>query len=183
MHKRLPGTQCFRDVGKRRKGTILVVTALVLVALIGLLGLVIDAGLLMTAHRQAQNAADAAATAAAMDMLTGKSDATARATATTFVQQHNALASSTVTTNIPPASGPHQGDANFAEVVVSSPVQARFIQVLGVATTRNVTARAVAGREEVSVAAGVMALDSDARPGINLVGNGSLKVNGTVIVN
>jgi Flp pilus assembly protein TadG len=170
-------------MGKQRRGTILVVTAIVLVALIGLLGLVIDAGLLMTAHRHAQNAADAAATAAAMDMLTGKSNATARATATTFVQQHNALASATVTTNIPPASGSHQADADFAEVIVSYPVQTRFIQVLGVAATRNVTARAVAGWEGVAVVAGVMALDSDARPGINLAGNGSLKVNGTVIVN
>lgn len=167
----------------RRRGTILVVTAIVLLALLGLLGLVIDAGMLMTAHRQTQNAADAAAAAAAMDMLTGRSDATAKATAATFVQEHNVLPTATVTTNIPPQSGVHLGNSDFAEVIVSYPVPMRFIQVLGAGSTRNVTARAVAGWEGVAVPAGVMALDVDARPGINLSGSGSLKVNGAVVVN
>jgi hypothetical protein len=168
---------------QRRTGTILVATALVLSALIGLLGLVIDAGQLMTAYRQTQNDADAAATAVAMDMLSGKSNATAIATGTTFVQQYNGTTNAAVTINIPPASGPHISNSQYAEAIVSVPVPARFIQVLGFASTRNVTARAVAGWEGNSVAAGIIALDPNARPGINLVGNGNLNVNGTVIVN
>lgn len=165
------------------KGTILVITAVVLVALIGLLGLVIDAGQLMSGHRRTQNAADSAATAAAVDLLAGRSNSIVRATAATFVQQHNALSTATVTTNIPPASGAHQGNNHFVEVLVSFPVQARFIQVLGLSSTRSVTARAVAGYEGVGVSAGVIALDSKARPGVKLSGNGSLIVNGTVLVN
>jgi len=183
MNKRLTNCRSHRSLKGKRRGTILVITAIVLLALVGLLGLVIDAGLLMTAHRQAQNAADAGATAAAMDMLTGQSDATAIATAAAFVQEHNALADATVTTNIPPASGVHQGEENFAEVIVDFPVRTHFIQVLGVASLRSVSARSVAGWESARVAAGVMALDPNARPGINLTGNGDLKVNGTVIVN
>jgi Flp pilus assembly protein TadG len=167
----------------RRRGTILVASAVVLTALVGMLGAVIDAGQLMTAYREAQNAADAGATAAAMDMLTGKSNATATATAQTFVQSYNTLSSATVTTNIPPASGSHAGNANYAEVIVSSPVATRFIQVLGIASSQSVTARAVAGWEGNPVAAGVVVLNKDARPGIAITGLGSLKVNGTVVVN
>lgn len=180
---KLVSNRSHRPTANRRRGTILVVTAIVLTALVALLGLTIDGGQLMTAHRQAQNAADSAATAAAMDMLSGQSNATAIATATTFVQQHNALASATVTTSIPPVSGAHQGNSNFAEVIVSYPVSTRFIKVPGVTGTHAVTARAVAGWEGVSVAAGVIALDPNARPGLALVGNGSLRVNGTVVVN
>ena len=166
-----------------RAGTILVITAIVLIALVGLLGLVIDAGLLMTAHRVAQNAADAGATAAAMDMLNGRSNATAISTANTFVQQHNGLTSATVTVHIPPISGPHANNSQYAEVIVSNSVAVKFIQILGVASTQTVSARAVSGWEGISVAAGVIALDKDARPGLSLTGNGSLRVNGTVLVN
>lgn len=172
-----------RELNDRRKGTILVVTAIVLTALIGLLGLVIDAGQLMTAHRQTQNAADAAATAAAMDLISGKSNATAIATAKTYVQQHNAMGSATVTVNIPPSSGPHLADSHYAEAIVTVSVTARFIRALGGASSRNVTARAVAGYEPVTSGEGVIALDPSVRPGISVGGGGSLKVNGGVIDN
>jgi len=166
-----------------RRGTTLVITALVLTALIGLLGLVIDGGNMMFSHRKAQNAADAAATAAAMDMFAGFSTSTATATATTFVQDYNGLASATVTVNIPPASGAYSGNSSYAEAIVSFPVTLNFVQVTGVSSSQTVTARAVAGYEGTTVAAGVMQLDSTARPGITVSGNGSLKVNGVVDVN
>jgi Flp pilus assembly protein TadG len=167
----------------RRKGTILVITAIVLIALVGLLGLVISGGQLMSAHRTAQNAADAGATAAALDLLGGRSNSIATASATSFVQQHNVLSAATVSVQIPPASGPHAGNSQYVEVLVSNSVPTRFIQVLGVGSSQTVTARAVAGQEGTAVAAGVIALDRNARPGIELTGNGSLIVNGTVLVN
>ena len=167
----------------RRTGTILVITAVILIALVGLLGLVIDAGQLMTAHRSTQNAVDAAAAAAAMDLLAGKSESAAVATATAFVQQYNGFPISAVTVNIPPASGPCSGDSHYAEVIVTNSVAVHFIQALGGATSHMVTARAVAGWEGTRVQAGIIALDKNARPGINLTGNGSLKVNGSVLVN
>lgn len=148
-----------------------------------MVGVVLDAGQLMSAHRQCQNAADAGATAAAMEMLRGRSNGVAAAAATTFVQQHNGLGAATVSVSIPPATGAHAGSPNYAEVVVNYIVPTRLIQVLGGPTTRNVTARAVAGWEGVNIDAGVMSLNKNARPGIDLTGNGSLKVNGTVIVN
>jgi Flp pilus assembly protein TadG len=166
-----------------RKGTILVITAIVMLALVGLLGLVIDGGQLMTAHRKTQNAADAAATAAAMDIQSGSSNAVATATATTFVQQYNGLPTATVTVNFGPVSGPHAGDSNYVEVIVSHSVAVRFIQVMGVATSQTVRARAVAGREGTSTGAGVMMLDPDARPGFDASGSAIMRVNGTVVIN
>jgi Flp pilus assembly protein TadG len=172
-----------RVAGGNRAGTILVITAIVMIALVGLLGLVVDAGQLMTAHREIQNSADAAATAAAMDLLNGASNSTAITTGTTFVQQYNGKTNATVVINIPPVTGPHLGDSRFAEATVTNTVTTRFIQVVGIGTSQTVKARAVAGWEGTSSGAGVIALDKNARPGINLVGNGSLKVNGTVVVN
>ncbi len=181
---KLPRTRGRRNRQRdRRAGAILVITVVVAVVLFGLLGLVIDAGQLMSAHRMTRNAADAAATAAAMDLLTGRSHATAAATATTFVRQHNGLPSASVTVNIPPASGPHAGNSQFVEVIVNNDVGMAFIQILGIGSTQTVQGRAVAGWEGVTVGAGVIALDRNARPGIDLTGNGSLIVNGTVLVN
>lgn len=167
----------------RRTGTILVITAVILMALVAMVGLVLDAGRLMTAHRQCQNAADAAATSAAMEMLQGSSNTTAASTATTFVQQYNEMPTATVTVNIPPASGPHSGSSDYVEAIVEYPVTTRLIQVLGGPSVRIVRARAVAGTEGVPVSAHLMALDINARPGISLSGNGSLGINGPVVVN
>ena len=56
--------------GRSPSGKVLVMFALLLPMLLGMVGLVIDCGLLMVAQREAQNAADAAAMAAAMAELT-----------------------------------------------------------------------------------------------------------------
>ncbi len=165
------------------KGTILVIAALILASIIGLIGLVLDVGMLVTTHRQSQNAADAGAMAAAFDMLQGKSSSTASATATTFVQQHNGLDQAVVTINIPPTSGPHAGSTNYVEALVDSTVATRVMRVVGVPSRNTVTGRAVAGWEGTTVGAGVIALDTNARPGLSAVGNGSYRVNGTIYVN
>jgi len=165
------------------RGTILVITAIVLIALVGLLGLVIDAGQLMTGHRKTQNAADAAATAAAMELMTGKSNSTATTAATAFVTQYNGMPTATVRVDIPPATGPHQGNSNFIEVLVSYPVTTSFIQVVGVGSSQTVTARAVAGYDGVTSGEGVIVLDPGVSPGLSVGGGGSLKVNGGIIVN
>ena len=170
-------------LGDDRRGTILVMTAIVLIALLGLLGLVIDGGQMMTAHRATQNAADAAATAAAMDISTGKSNATAIATATSFVKDYNGLANATVTVNVPPASGPHASNSQYVEAIVSNSIRLFFMPVLGVASTQTVTARAVAGNEGSAGGGTVMMLDPTARPGFAADGSAFLKVNGTVYIN
>ena len=166
-----------------RRGTILAMTAIVLIALVGLLGLVIDGGQMMTTYGKVQNAADAAATAAAMDLSKNKPNATAIATATLFVQQYNGLANATVTVNIPPISGPHANNSQYAEAIVSNPFRVWFMPVLGVPSLQTVQARAVSGYEGSAGGGTVMMLDPTARPGYYADGSAYLKVNGSVVVN
>lgn len=167
----------------RRPGKIVVMFVLLLTPLIGMLGMVIDVGLLTAAHRQASNAADAAAMAAAWDLLRSRGVGTARATATTYVQQYNGLAGATVALNSPPAQGPYTGDSRYAEVIVTYPVATLLAHVVGVNRNQQVRARAVAGYEAVAAGEGVALLDPAARPGIAVSGGGTLRVNGRVVVN
>src|SRR5260370_4633022 len=71
-----------------RKGKTLLLFLVLVPVLVGWVGLVIDGGLLMAGQRQAQNAADAAAMAAAMDKMRGNPNATALATANNFLPYH-----------------------------------------------------------------------------------------------
>jgi uncharacterized membrane protein len=120
--------QCPR-VAASRSGHVTVLLVFLLLALLGTTGLVVDTGILLSTHRQAQNVADAAALAAAMDLLSGQNTATA--TATQYVQTANGLSSATVTVNIPPQQDSYVGDSNYVEVIVTVTVETWFIQVLG----------------------------------------------------
>jgi len=175
----------------RRSGAILVLFALLLILLVGMVGLVIDAGLLMAAHRHAQNAADAGALAAAQDILEGRDSAAATDTATRFVTEHNQdsearIAMPAPTVNIPPTSGPYAGMTNYAEVIVQNPTPTYFIHVLpGVASENTVGAQAVARVENRAAGAGVIALDPKYKnkPGVGVTGGARLIVNGRVYDN
>ncbi len=166
-----------------RAGAILIWFALLLIVLLGMVGLVIDSGMLLVAHRQAQNAADAAATAAAADILAGRSTDAARATAINFVKVHNGLSEASVVVNIPPVTGPYQNDRNYVEVIVSDPVRTLFIHLLpGVAQENMVRARAVGGFEPITAGAGVAVLNPYVT-GLTVGGTATLEVEGLVIVN
>jgi hypothetical protein len=181
-------------VATRRRSAILPQVILLLTALLAIIGLVIDGGLMMTARRAAQNAADGAAMAAAFELKRGNTVANAKTMSSTFVQTYNGMASASVTTNIPPATGPHSNGAigalsnNYAEVIVTYPVNTWFMGVLGI-TSSSVQARAVAGYEPLTSGEGAIVLDprgkNDANQatGLQVSGGGNLKVNGSVVVN
>ena len=149
-----------------RAGVVMVLFAMILVVLIGLIGLVIDGGFLMSSHRQAQNAADAAALAAAFEKYRGRTDADARTAADGFVDQNGFVnvpdLENGTSFNIPPSSGPFAGNNRYVEVILTVPVQSFFIQILGGPGSNDVTARAVAGFEAVSAGEGWQSGD---RPG------------------
>ena len=170
-----------------RAGVVMVLFAMILVVLIGLIGLVIDGGFLMSSHRQAQNTADAAALAAAFEKYRGRSNSDARTAADNFVDQNGltslpALVDGT-SFKIPPATGPYAGNSNYVEVILTVPVQSLFIQILGGPGSNDVTARAVAGFEAVAAGEGVMVLNRAATPGLSVSGGGRIRVNGRIIVN
>jgi len=175
----------------RRSGKTLILFALLLPVLLGLVGLVVDGGLVMANMRVLQNAADAAALAAAVDLKkhwpnVQDSDVTAaKTTATNYVQQYNNLSNASVAVNIAPKVGNYSSDTTnaYVEVVVSSTTNTWFVQVLGAATQQTVSARAVAGVEWVPTTFGLAALKPTAVPGLQLRGSGTLQVNAGVLVN
>jgi Flp pilus assembly protein TadG len=164
--------------------------AMLLPALLGMTGLVVDTGVMLIRHRQVQNAADAAAMAAAMDKYRGATDNVALASANTFLANNGissvslSLNGASNTLNIPPSQGPYAGNAQYAEVMITKTVQTSFIHALGINQNQQITARAVAGYEPVGSGEGAIVLDPTAAPGISVQGNNTLLiVNGTVVVN
>src|SRR5688572_26598392 len=138
-----------------RAGKLLVLLAIMLPTLCGLIGLVVDGGLLLASSRQAQHAADSAATAAAMERQHGQSSAAALAVATQFVQQHNFMPDAEVSLNCPPSSGPYAGSSNHVEVFVADTCRTYFMHVLGGASTREISVRSVAGFESSTAGAAI----------------------------
>src|SRR5437764_52520 len=110
-----------RWIRQRRPGMTLILFAILAPVLVGMVGLVIDAGLLMAAYRQAQNGADAAAVGAAMDLYRGSTNSTALATANSFISDNGlgvtlSLNAGTANAlNIPPQRGGYAGAANYVE--------------------------------------------------------------------
>jgi Flp pilus assembly protein TadG len=186
MNKQQTRKATNKETARKRRGAILIWTALILLGLLGMVGLVIDSGFMMVSFRHSHNAADAAAMAAAMDMLYGKTNAEAITTGETFAKGagYNNLPGATVTINIPPSSGNYAGSSNYAEAIVSSPKPTYFIHVLpGVPQGHTTVGRAVAGFESVAAGEGVVALNPNAKPGLKISGGGSLCVEGAVLVN
>lgn len=128
-------------------GQILMLSAVLVAALLGFLGLVIDAGLFYSERRQAQNAADEASLAAANELaqLGSVADATTAALNNAAANGFdNDGISNTVTVNIPPISGERAGDSDYVEVNITEDVATFFIQVL-IPDTDSIAARGVAG--------------------------------------
>ncbi len=172
----------------KRRGAVLVLCALLFIPLVGMVGLVIDAGLLMAAHRNSQNAADAAALAAAEDLIVGKTSGEATMTALDFVARHaSSYEPLEAEVHIPPATGPYAGEDGYAEVIVSGSRKTYFLHVLSVLANakseHNVRARAVAGTRPITAGAGVVVLDRHKRPGLDVGGGAHLLVNGRVYDN
>lgn len=132
-------------------GQVLVLTALCMTVLIGMLALAIDVGMLRYQKRQFQNAADAAALAAALEIATCGSTANCPAlrTAAETALQENGLSAGAVFTNCsnptgtgvrltinnPPcamSADPNLGNKAFVEILVSANVPTVFAKVLGI---------------------------------------------------
>ncbi len=170
----------------RRPAKILVVFALTLPVMLGLVGLVVDSGLLTAHHRHLQNVVDAAATAAAMDIFQGMSVPQADTTARRCVRQENGLGNAQVQLNHPPRQGRHAADNRFVELVVSRPIETFLVHVLGGSAIRQIRARAVAGVEPSTADAAITVLSATTNrqaAGLNFVVGGNVYIEGAVLVN
>jgi hypothetical protein len=178
---------------KRRRGTVAVVVALSLTALFGYVALTSDGGVLLAERQRAQATADASALAAASVLYqhypkNSGTDPDGSASQAAFDEaSHNGYTNdgtqSSVTVNIPPASGPYQGKAGYVEVLVTYYQPRYFSSVFG-GGALPVRARAVARGAWVVPNAGVIVLDYAGKGTLNTQGNGALtEVGGAVIVN
>ena len=174
-------------VNTDERGQALILFIFALAVLMGMVALTIDVGLAYVSRRDMMNAADAAVLAGAARLLEGASPSVAAAEAQEFVGRNgyvNGEGDVSVSINIPPTSGPNNGDVDFVEVVIEREVDTFFAAVLG-QDTWSVTARAVGGVEsQLSAEYAIIALNEDASSALRLNGYASITVNGAgVMVN
>jgi hypothetical protein len=188
---------------RSRRGKILVLLAIALPTLCGLIGLVVDGGLILSDSRQLQHVADSAATAAAMEKLRGRSNTHALSVAEQVVHQYNHFRSAHVTMHCPPLSGSHANSAESVELIIEDQTTTFFIQLLGGSAMRSISVRAVAGYEASTEGAAVVVLDPappdfstaplptlpvatslpEILGGLEVLGLGTVTVDGAVLVN
>jgi hypothetical protein len=131
------------------RGSILILTALAMVMLLGVTALAVDAGYFFAYRNRMAAAADAAALAGARAYKNGYTDTT---TLTRMARNQAYLNSFqdgsdgvVVTINRPPTSGPFAGQATYVEAIVSRAATPSFFAAILRRTSFNVGARAVAG--------------------------------------
>lgn len=188
---------------RQRHGKVVILLVVLLPAVFGMLALILDGSRLMTEADQVQHVADAAATAAAASLARGESATIARQRALTVVQSDNSLGNAVVDVRIPPQSGAYAGRAEYVEVLIDRPIPMSFLPVVSGQTQQSVTATAVAGTDDATAGAAIVVLDPQppalALPGglgialpalpshhlggFEVLGLGTLKVDGAVHVN
>ncbi|HVH75896.1 MAG TPA: pilus assembly protein TadG-related protein [Stellaceae bacterium] len=160
--------------GRRRAGSVAIVTAIAFPVMIGFVGLTIEVGMWLLVKRAMQGAADVASYSGAVALLNGSPNFTAQAIAVAAQNGYaNGADNITVTVNNPPQFGRLAGNPNGVEVIIQQP-QPRMISALlpGTSVTtvaaRSVTAPTVGGDI-------LLALDSNVTDvGINAQGNGTV---------
>ncbi|HZL88925.1 MAG TPA: pilus assembly protein TadG-related protein [Pirellulaceae bacterium] len=175
-----------------RRGVIVVLVALCLVAILGVTAIAIDGGMLMEQRRSVQAGADAAALAAAEQLYEGWStnqgqDNDGKASDTAFLTASangftNDGTTSVVTVNIPPATGDHVGQAGFAEVKITYYQKRGFSAIFG-SSKLPVNGRAVAKGKKGGSNIGVLLLSPSAQGALTITGSAAIQVDGRVVVN
>lgn len=180
MRGRLGGLRPGREKARSaERGQMVVFVALFVPVLLLMAGLSVDVGIVLTQRTQAQTAADAAALAAAIELLQGGSaaDAIAEAQATAADNGfEDGVNGTEVTVSVPPTSGDRAGDSNFVEVTVHRDIPMLFMSLVVEETP--VGARAVAGVIQAGGLYAIIVLDEDAARAYEHTGSGDLTITG-----
>jgi Flp pilus assembly protein TadG len=162
---------------KNESGQMLVMLAVCLSTLLAFMGLAVDVGLLFHARRQVQTAADAAASAAALDyqyngLLSSAQSAGLAAASANGLKDTSLGGTATVDISKQPASNYGAAGTNFLQAIVSEPNPTFFMKLLSFGSI-NVAAKAVAA---IAVTKGcVWALGTTGKD-IDSTGSGDLSV-------
>lgn len=119
------------------KGQAIVLIVFGIVALIGLTALSIDGGNAYSDRRNAQNAADTSALAAALAKINNNNYTNAALGRAASNGYNNNGTSNTVQVYNPPTSGPYAGNSEYFQVVITSNVKTYFAPVIGIPTVTN----------------------------------------------
>jgi hypothetical protein len=183
-----------RPGSSRRKGNVVVVVAVSLVAILSFTALALDGGQLMDKRRQAQSVSDSAALAAAGNLYvnwwangvaeegldptgSARAAALAEASANGYVDGVNGC---TVTVNIPPLSGPFAGQPCHVEVIISAVQPQYFSKIFGT-TTVPYGSRSVARGRRGGISNAIITLDPSGKGSLNTGGNGTITVKGAPV--
>jgi hypothetical protein len=157
--------------------------ALSMPVLVGAAGLGVETGLWYMEKRQLQTAADAAASAAALERASGGKDSIASLnTAALHAAAKNGFtnaAPASFTLNWPPKSGPLAGNTAAVEAILGQPQGAIFASLFGTSTAQ-VGARSVATAKLTGQAC-VLALDPSAAGAATNTGSATENFAGCVI--
>ena len=113
------------------RGQALIVVALAIVGLVGIVALAVDGGNAFNDRRKAQNAVDAAAFASAYARIKGGDVIGAALDAAAQNGYDNNGVTNIVSLYTPPRDGPHAGDIEYIQVILTSHVNTYFARVIG----------------------------------------------------
>jgi hypothetical protein len=182
---------------EKRRGIVAILVAVSLVAILAVVAISLDGGLLLDNRRSVQAAADAAALAAAADLYANWSTnqgldtgGTANASALSVAKANgyaNDGTTSVVTVNLSPNNyldGPKKDTAlpaGYAEVIIRYNQPRSFSTIFG-SGDLPVRARAVARGMRKASGVGVLLLNPTAKGSLTITGSAGMTVRGTVIV-
>ncbi len=132
------------------RGQAIVLLAVGFVMLLGFTALAIDGGMVYADRRQAQNAADSAALAAALAIVNGQDWSAAALNRASSNGYDNNGVTNTVQVFHPPASGQYAGDAEYVQVIITADVDTALIHFVYSGPVKN-TVEAVARAKPGSV--------------------------------
>ena len=155
---RSPEASALASAGAR-SGKILVLCAVLLPAILAIVGLVVDSGMLYLERRVLRNAADAAASAAALEAMQG-GDAE---TITTIAQNaaDRALADSDVLVQVRLMSDSFARESQSVEVELTKSLRTHLVHIAGSRQTTSVRSSAVAGHQATTEGAAIVILNED----------------------
>ena len=130
---------------RSERGSIIILSAVMIVVLMGFVGLALDSGSLFTHRRQLQTAADGGALQGGHELQRGNTSLVNSAALTGTAENGYANGTDGVTVEVynPPVTGYYVGDNAAVEVVVRQPSPITFMQLFGF-TSPTIPARAVA---------------------------------------
>ncbi len=121
------------DQPSTERGQVLILIVFLILGLVGVIGLVVDGGGAFAEQRRAQNAADAAALAGALERVNNNSSGWVNAVYASAAQNgyNNDGVSNIVEVYSPPISGPDSGNIEYIQVRVTSNLRTYFASVIG----------------------------------------------------